>query len=85
MQAMRNIPYDAIKNSRRFEDHAHATMHVILYMCHSRGVSFDFGSKNQIGIPVCQKLKNLCLTPTPKTSCGFLVVMIFWSDAYDEY
>ncbi len=50
LQAMHNIPYDATKNNRRFEDHAHATVHVMLWLCCSRGVTFDSGTKNQIGI-----------------------------------
>lgn len=50
LQAMHNIPYDATKNIRRFEDHPHSTVHTLLWMCCPRGVSFDSGTKNQVGI-----------------------------------
>ena len=49
LKAMHNIPYDATKNIRRFEDHLHSTVHTLLWMCCPRSVGFDSGTKNQVG------------------------------------
>jgi hypothetical protein len=50
LEGMHNIPFDATSRIRRFEDHTHPIVHVLLWLCCPRGVNFDSGSKNQIGI-----------------------------------